>query len=366
MELWRDHGIASYNWGYSNCTPAENYYLLQDILKYTKPKLIVFDVYGIAEYESYPNGKYRTDRIEQQHVQFDSFPLWSKAKYQASKDVFDIYPNNSDFVCNFLMYHNRWSELDKNDFDYEITTEKGAHFLTGLGTANFTPIDKSEKAEINTVCCSYYLKILDYCNTNNIKVLCVYIPFAADENQQRIANTMGDLIKDYPNCSYVNMLNENIIDYNTDVCPDNVHINYSGASKITTWFGNYLRKNYNLDNYKDNEYWLNDYNEYHKYKGEVITSLDEFTAYLVQLYDKDFSADVYIYDKDLAKNKNLQQLLENAQIKPKYGKKDGNICVRLVIKSNLTNEVIDDIGFEYVASGGGIDCMQLKKIAEKE
>ena len=51
MELWKDYGISSYNWGYSNCTPAENYYLIQDILKYTSPKVVVMDVYGLTEYD---------------------------------------------------------------------------------------------------------------------------------------------------------------------------------------------------------------------------------------------------------------------------------------------------------------------------
>ena len=127
MELWDKYGIASYNWGYSNCTPAENYYLIQEILKYTSPKLIVLDVYGVIEYEQYNNGKYRTDRIEQQHVQFDSFPL-SLNKIRAAKDLFDDYEHNEDFIWNFIMYHNRWSELDRSDFEYELNKEKGAYF----------------------------------------------------------------------------------------------------------------------------------------------------------------------------------------------------------------------------------------------
>ena len=65
QELWRMYGISSYNWGYANCTCAESYYLLQDIVKYTEPKLIVLDMYGFLSYENEGNGKYKHDKIEQ-------------------------------------------------------------------------------------------------------------------------------------------------------------------------------------------------------------------------------------------------------------------------------------------------------------
>ena len=206
MEMWSDYGIASYNWGYSHCTPAENFYLIQDIVKYTSPKVVVMDIYGLTEYDDWGNGKYRTDRIEMQHVQFDSLPIWSVNKMKASKDVFDDYENNEDFIWNFIMYHNRWSELAENDFKYDITTEKGAYFLTGLGTTSFTAIPEHEKTNIDSVCYPYFIKVIEYCQERGIEVLCVYAPFAANEEQQKIANTIGGIVEQYPNCSYINML----------------------------------------------------------------------------------------------------------------------------------------------------------------
>ena len=167
MELWKEYGIASYNWGYSNCSPAINYYLIQDILKYTSPKLLVLDLYGLMEYEQYENGKYKTHRIEQQHVQFDKIPL-SRNKIQGTQDIFDNYDDNLDFLWNFAMYHNRWSELGENDFVYETSTEKGSSFMVGLTQCDFSPISRDEQMEIDTVCFSYFQKILEYCAQNNI------------------------------------------------------------------------------------------------------------------------------------------------------------------------------------------------------
>ncbi len=345
MEMWGEYGIASYNWGYSNCTPAENYYLIQDILKNTSPKVVVIDVYGLTEYNNYNNGKYRTDRIEQQHVQFDSLPIWSKSKIEASQDVFDDYDSNEDFIWNFIMYHNRWSELGQSDFEYDITTEKGAYFLTGLGSASFTQIDENEKTEIDGACYPYYLKLIEYCEEQGIQVLCAYIPFAASEEQQKIANTIGDIVEQYPNCSYVNMLNENILNFMTDICPDNGHLNYSGASKVTSWLGQYLSDNYALDDYRNNEYWMSDYTDYHKYKITVINEQTTLPSYLVQLFDDDFSAELEVYDQNLLHSERLSLLFDNAGVTPIYVEADLNKCAHLVINSALTGEVVSDLYF---------------------
>ena len=49
MEMWKRYGISSYNWGYANCTPAESCYILKDVLKYTSPKVVVLDSFGVDE-----------------------------------------------------------------------------------------------------------------------------------------------------------------------------------------------------------------------------------------------------------------------------------------------------------------------------
>ena len=345
IEMWKDYGIASYNWGYANCTPAENYYLIQDILKYTSPKVVVMDVYGLVEYEEFENGKYRTDRIEQQHVQFDSLPIWSLSKIKASKDVFDNYENNEDFIWNFIMYHNRWTELGKDDFEYEITTEKGAYFITGLGTGSFTPISEDEKTTIDSVCYPYFLKTIEYCQERGIRVLCVYLPYPAAEKQQRVANSIGDIVEKYSNCSYVNMLNKNILNLNTDIASDDSHLNYSGAKKVTSWLGKYLREKYSLDDYSSDLSWEKDYRAYQEYKQKVLKSQTALASYLVQLADDDYIVDAEVYDKKLQNSERLIELFNNAGIKPRYVNIDTDQCVRIIVKDKNTDEIIEDASF---------------------
>lgn len=345
MELWDEYGIASYNWGYSNCTPAENYYLIQDILKYTSPKVVVIDLYGLTEYEGYNNGKYRTDEIEQQHVQFDSLPIYSLNKYKASQDVFDDYAHNEDFIWNFIMYHNRWNELGKKDFEYDITTEKGARFLVSLGETVFSPIPEDKKIEIDSACYPYYLKIIEYCQEQGIQVLCVCIPHAASENLQKVANTIGDIVEEYPNCSYINMLRKNILNFSTDVCKDKEHLNYSGAAKVTTWLGQYLTDHYELDDYSQNDAWIKDYENYYEYKVNKLKSGTSLASYLVQLQDDDFVVDAEVYDTNLQRSDRLKLLFDNAGISPIYVESDTENCISLTVKSALTGELVEKADF---------------------
>lgn len=366
MEMWSDYGISSYNWGYANCTPAENYYLIQDILKYTSPKVVVIDVYGLVEYEGYGNGKYRTDRIEQQHVQFDSLPIWSINKINAAKDVFDDYENNEDFVWNFIMYHNRWRELGKSDFEYDITTEKGATFLTGLGTGYFLPIAEDEKTEINSVCYSYFLDIIEYCETQGVQVLCTYLPYGSvGANQQKIANTIGEIVEQYPNCTYKNMINENILNLYTDVCSDKVHLNYSGALKVTTWLGQYLRENYLLDDYSTDPSWQKDYLMYNEYKENVLKMQTTLATYLVQLSDDDFIVEAEVYDGALTNDERLVALFDNAGIVPIFVEQETNTCAKLVVKNTYSGEIIDTIYFHYDA-GEKFDFLSINKVSVSE
>ncbi len=298
MELWNDYGISSYNWGYSNCTPAESYYLFKDIVKYTKPKLVVMDMFGLFEYQD-GNGKYRGDRIEQQHVQFDEIPF-SLNKLQASLDIFDDYDHRLDFVFNLMMYHNRWDELDERDFNVTTNPEKGSSMLVGMGRGvRYWPMGSNEKRELDSVCCEYFAEFLKFCYKEDIQVLCVYLPFPADESCQKAANSIGEMVDYYINAEYINMLNLDIVDFETDMYSDNNHLNFTGAAKVTEWLGEYISANYDLDDYSQNEYWIEDHREYVDYKVGKIEEAHNLHDKLLACYGGDF--DVYLTISDNCK-----------------------------------------------------------------
>ncbi|GFI68679.1 hypothetical protein IMSAG249_00496 [Lachnospiraceae bacterium] len=362
QELWREYGITSYNWGYSNCTIVEDYYILQDVLKYTNPKLIVIDLYGLIEYENYGgygNGKYRSDRIEQQHVQFDVIPL-SLNKIKASQDIFDDYEGNIDFIANFFMYHNRWTELAEQDFNSDVSPEKGGQFLTGLGkNVCFNMIENDERMEIESVCYQYLLKLVDYCSINDIQVLCVYLPYPAEKGQQLVANSMEDLLKDYSNCRYINLLNREILNMTTDIFSDGGHLNYMGGCKVTSWIGQYISENYKINNYlNDSAYaihWNNDYEDYLNYKIKNICNHDDIYEKLLLTYGTDFEIELsiakecHVESEDTIISEFIKELVDNVSIVnvEEVYVKDIPCDIYLSIKCVENQEIIDSAGYTY-------------------
>jgi len=353
MELWKEYGIGSYNWGYSNCTTAEDYYIMKDVVKHNTPKVIVLDLYGVIEYENYNNGKYRTDRIEQQHVQFDMLPL-SKNKIEGTRDIFDDYDGRDDFIWDFIMYHNRWKELSEDDFNYTLSPEKGSYYLSGISSKKYTPIEADETMEIDTVCYQYFKKILGYCSENNIELLCVYLPFAAEVEQQQVANTVGPLIEQYDHCYYLNMLNEGIVDYQVDNSTQTDHLNQSGALKVTSWLGSYLQEHYQLTDYSADAIWQRDYERYYDYKVERLKEQKRLTEYLSLLHDEDFKAIFEIYEADLMESEYLLALLDNVVHKDvsvvdrdETDDKQKGACLKLTILSTRTDEKLVEEYFEF-------------------
>ncbi len=354
MEVWRETGISSYNWGHSNCTPAVSYYLIEEIVKYTDPKLVVLDLYGLTEYDGYGNGKYRTDRLGQQRVQFDELPF-SLNKLKAARDIFDDYGNNLDFVINLGTYHTRWKELNKSDFNVDPSPQKGADLLMGIGTgAGYTSIGEDLTTEIDSVCFDYFIRFLEYCQSENIPVLCLYLPYPADEAAQRRANSVRKIIESY-DAEYINMFNLDIVDYSVDLFVDNVHLNNNGAVKVSRWLANYISENYQIDNYAENQSWLDAYKEYQIFKNDKIHKTSAFLEKLSLVYGGDFTVELEInsqcvvLEEDAQISNIMKNLGQNGSItyagELTYADQLCDLIIR--VRDAQTTQIIDEMGYVY-------------------
>lgn len=300
MELWQEYGISSYNWGYNHCALPESYHLMLEVVKRTKPKLFVVDLYGIVEYENWDgigNGKYRTDKVEEQHVPFDAVPL-SRDKVTAIRDIFDDYDKRADFLWNFILYHNRWEDLGERDFTAQALPLKGATIYAGVGTHPPYKPTETETVEVDSVAYDYLIKMLEFCSQNDIRLLCTYLPYPAKTNVQKIANSVGEVINSYPGCHYLNMLDNDYMTYPADIYTDNHHLNYMGAYKATSWLGAYIMEHFGIESHFDDaEYaqvWNADYQSYKDYKIDLLKDLTGFYDQLLLTYGPDLTAQVQV------------------------------------------------------------------------
>ena len=157
-------------------------------------------------------------------------------------------------------------------------------------------------------------------------------------------------------------MHEGIVDFETDTSPDNTHLNYSGALKVTEWLGEYLSRNYTLDNYAGNASWKADYEKYLAFKEETLLGLGSLPEYLVQLRDSDLSAEAVIYDENLFSSARLMHLFDNAGITPAAAPppEGTNCCAALTIRETGSGRLLEEASFSC-ADTQNLDIMKIKK-----
>jgi hypothetical protein len=338
MELWNDRGIVSYNLGGHANTIPTTYWVTENALDYTKPKLVVIDCRGLSD-----NSMVYED-LSYLHISMDAFPL-TKTKTAAIKDLLPA-DERMDFYWDFNIYHNRWNDLQARDFDNSETTEKGGESRINVAVpVRYGLLKHDEKSDPDTIGVKYLRKMITDLQKRNIQVLLVYLPFSANEKYQEEANLMGDIAEEY-GINSINFLKmKDIVDYDTDSYDVDSHLNVSGAWKVTEYLGKYIDGHYNIgDKRSSGAYsgWKKDYAAYTVYKYNNLRAQTTLDDYLMLLSDKNTSCCIYVkQDSTFMKDARLLKLLENITngIKLKYVaqcKTDGSDYLMIVDKKDGT------------------------------
>lgn len=273
QELWDKYNITSYNWGYDLCTIPEDYYLIQEVCNIHKPKVVVLDLYGLTEYE----GKVTGGDKELHHVQYNTLPL-TKLKVDSVKDIFEKAEAPEQYLFSIVKFHNRWEELSERDFNPQSDNLKGSGPLYEYAPLEgYEPlfdvkyfVDQGISVDLDTVGMEYLIKIIDYCENNNIKLLLTYLPYPADSGKQIESYEVAELLKSYPGVKYLNLIDTpaltRILDMNTDIYRDGHHLSYTGAYKTTMEIGEYLINTYEvgMPDEETVKLWNEDYKKYIK------------------------------------------------------------------------------------------------------
>ena len=85
-------------------------------------------------------------------------------------------------------------------------------------------------------------------------------PYWYDEYDEQIRNYANEHDVDYYNLK--NYVDEIGIDYSVDTYDGGLHLNLTGATKLSEFFANLLKKNYDLTDYKGDEIYEEKLKEY--------------------------------------------------------------------------------------------------------
>lgn len=379
MELWEDYGIVSYNFGGHSNQMATTFWVMENALNYTTPQVVVIDCMTLSE------NRKCSENFSYVHQSLDCFPL-SMTKVKAVWDLLDdpvmdeliaggIVEDSGEprtkmgLLWDYSVYHSRWSTIEEEDFLFEKNVEKGAESRVDITKGALNKISSSRKMEAGTVAEDYLRKMIESCQSKGIDVLLTYLPFPANEQQQMEANYVYDIAEEY-GINYINFLDMEVIDYQTDLYDEASHLNPSGARKVTEYLGQFLMENYDLPDQRENpeySFWNEDDTEYNNLKNENLVEQTDMDKYFMLLAGDDVDIIMDIRDHDLFKDSDMVQLLENIGISRMNISENTDFVIvenggqNIVFLNNFRNDgsseatSIGNVTLRYSASGEN-DC----------
>ncbi len=257
---------------------SSKYYMLEDTLRYEKPKVAVFNVLAL---------KYDEPQSEAYNRMTIDGMKFSSSKLGAIQSSMTEQENMLDYLFPILRYHSRWSDLSSDDFKYMFKKDKishnGYYMRVDVRPAKgFPEPDKLADYTLGSNAMKYLDKMRVLCEENGIEFVLVkspsLFPHWYDEWDEQIEAYAEKYNLDYFN--YEKMAEEVGIDYNTDTYDAGLHLNLDGAEKLSRYFGTYLKENYDLTDYREDPEYEKVYEEkiqfYEDMKEAQYKELEEY------------------------------------------------------------------------------------------
>lgn len=250
--LWRDYGINSYIRGSAQQLIWQSYYLLEDTLRYEKPQAVIFNALAM-QYNEPQREAYNRMTLEGMR--------WSRSKADAIRASMTQEEHFLDYVFPLLRYHSRWSELGAEDVRYMFSSPKVSH----NGYYMRVDVKPAENVPEGRILADYrfgenawaYMdRITALCRENDIRLILVkapsLYPYWYDQWEEQIQDYAAE--NDLLYINFLELAEETGLDFTTDTYDAGLHLNLSGAEKITGYLGEVLRQEAGLPDRRGEEH----------------------------------------------------------------------------------------------------------------
>ncbi|MBP1754259.1 MAG: putative rane protein [Firmicutes bacterium] len=278
ITLWEQYGITSYIRGSAQQLIWQSYYLLEDTLRYEKPKVVVYNVLAM-KYNEPQKEAYNRLTLDGMRL---SVPKLRAIKASMMEDEAFI-----TYLVPLLRYHSRWSELTEEDFKYMFHRDTLSHngYLMRIDTKPVTVVPKGKKLpdyRFGPNSYDYLERMTKLCKENDIELVLIkspsVYPYWYEEWDEQIVEYARENELTYIN--FLKYVDEIGIDYNTDTYDGGLHMNLSGAEKFTSYLGQLLKEKYPLpDQRKDKrltKIWQKKMDFYYAMKADQDEELKEY------------------------------------------------------------------------------------------
>ncbi len=243
--LWEEYGINSYIRGSAEQLLWHSYYLLEDTFKYETPDVVVFNVLAL---------EFNEPRRESYNRMTLDGMRWSLSKVKCIAASMTEGEHFLDYVFPLLRYHSRIRQLKAEDLEYFWKREKVSHngFLiradvlpaenvpTGRPLADYT---FGENAM------GYLDKMTELCENRGVELVLIkapsLYPYWYEEWEEQVeAYAEAHGLKYY---NFLEVSDEIGLDFSLDTYDRGLHLNLSGAEKLTRYFGQILAREIGLE-----------------------------------------------------------------------------------------------------------------------
>lgn len=245
MEIWNEKGYTGYNLGVSAQTLQRGLDVFQKSIENQKPKVLLVESNFL-----FRNKGFITD---------------------AESFVSTLFTNHFSIFNDHTNWKKMVSEgqfLSFKDPDYVVNPLKGYQYRGGVkpyklgeyvkATPNRAPIAPHQKFILD--------QIMEICKENNVQVIFYSVPSPVNWNYS-MHNTVTDLASEY-GATYVdlNLITKQLnIDWENDTYDAGDHLNFNGMLKVTKYMHEYLSKNTNLEDHRNDPNYSNWGEDYQKY-----------------------------------------------------------------------------------------------------
>lgn len=267
--LWKEYGIAAFDYTGAEQPLWNSYHYLVEFCKYQTPKVVVLDLFSPV----INNDTWHYPWI-QQNLYGMRFSLNKLQMLLTSVELSRL----PEFFPAFVSYHNRYTEITREDLLYPFTARASLRRFKGFTPyLNISPqerpeLDQEQSGTLDVKSETYLVKIIEYCQARDISLYLVVTPYITNEHHELIFNRIKEIANQYgvdfnsTNYDYDEMGLDFQADFN-----DNSHLNYWGAVKFTRYLAQRLKEQYDLpDRRGDPAYqsWEENYEE-------IITYVEE-------------------------------------------------------------------------------------------
>jgi hypothetical protein len=253
ITLWQEYGINSYIRGSAEQYIFQSYYMLEDTLRYTTPDVVIFNVQSIhfneAQSEAY-------NRMTLEGME------WSSSKVDAIMASMKEEEQFLDYVFPILRYHSRWNELTVDDFKYMFAKKKVSHNGYYM-RVDVKPVETIPAARpladysFGDNAWKYMHMMTELCKEKGIDLVLIkapsIYPYWYEEWDAQIKEYADE--NDLKYINFLELTEEIGIDYSTDTYDAGLHMNLSGAEKLSRYLGEVLREEFDVEDHRGEEEW---------------------------------------------------------------------------------------------------------------